>query len=293
MSLLESIILGIVQGIAEFLPISSSGHLSLFKKLFGLSEVGLTYDILLHAGTLVAVFVVYWSDIWKLIKEGFGIIGDFFRNISIFFTRNLGGRKDANYIKIVRTSYRKFVMLVIVSAIPTGLIGLIFKKVFNLDNPSIIIPGIGLLITGLILYVVDDLPSEKKKAKQMSYKNAVIIGISQGFATLPGVSRSGTTMTVGVLNGLEREYAVEYSFIMSIPAILGACVLDLKDLFAPDNAISNTQLTYYIIGAIVAAIVGYISINVLLKLYKNKKMKYFSYYCFTVGIIAIIANFVA
>ncbi len=293
MSLIESIILGIVQGIAEFLPISSSGHLSLFKKIFGLSDVGLTYDILLHAGTLVAVFIVYWSDIWKLIKEGFGIIADFFRNIGIFFVRNLGSKKNKKYIKIVRTSYRKFVMLVIVSTIPTGIIGLVFKKVFNLDNPSVIIPGIGLLITGLILYVVDELPSGKKTAKQMSYKNALIIGISQGFATLPGVSRSGTTLTVGVLNGLDREYAIEYSFIMSIPAILGACVLDIKDMFAPENAISNTQLMYYITGAVVAAVVGYISINVLLKLYKNKKMKYFSYYCFTVGIIAIIANFVA
>lgn len=292
MSLLESIILGIIQGIAEFLPISSSGHLAIFKKIFGLNDVGLTYDILLHAGTLVAVFIVYWSDIWKLIKEGVGIIVDVCKNIGRFFSSK-AKKQDADYIHVVRTPYRKFVMLVIVSTIPTGILGLVFKKIFNLDNPSLVIPGISLLITALMLYVVDDLPSGSKTPKEMTYKNGLIIGIAQGIATLPGISRSGTTLTVGVLNGLDRKFAIKYSFIMSIPAILGACVLDLKDLFSPDNTLSSTELTYYLIGAVVAAVVGYVCIRTLLVLFKNRKMKYFSYYCFVVGIIAIIANFVA
>lgn len=292
MSLLESIILGIIQGIAEFLPISSSGHLAIFKKIFGLSDVGLTYDILLHAGTLVAVFVVYWSDIWKLIKEGVGILVDVCKNIGRFFSSKIK-KQNGDYIKIVSTPYRKFVMLIIVSTIPTGIFGIVFKKIFNLDNPSLIIPGISLLITALMLYVVDDLPSGKKTPKEMTYKNGLIIGIAQGIATLPGISRSGTTLTVGILNGLDRKFAVKYSFIMSIPAILGACVLDLKDLFVPENELSSTELTYYLIGAVVAAVVGYICIRTLLVLFKNRKMKYFSYYCFVVGIIAIIANFVA
>ncbi len=292
MSLLESIILGIIQGIAEFLPISSSGHLAIFKKIFGLSDVGLTFDILLHAGTLVAVFVVYWSDIWKLIKEGVGIIVDVCKNIGRFFSSKIK-KQNTDYIKIVRTPYRKFVMLIIVSTIPTGIFGVAFQKIFNLDNPSLIIPGISLLITALMLYVVDDLPSGTKTPKEMTYKNGLIIGIAQGIATLPGISRSGTTLTVGILNGLDRKFAVKYSFIMSIPAILGACVLDLKDLFAPENALSSTELIYYLIGAVVAAVVGYICIRTLLVLFKNRKMKYFSYYCFVVGIIAIIANFVA
>lgn len=161
MSLIESIILGVIQGIAEFLPISSSGHLAIFKKLFGLSDVGLTYDILLHAGTLIAVFVVYWKDIWELIKEGCGIIADFFRNIGRFFG-NLGKDKKKDYLKVINTPYRKFVMLIIVSTIPTGLMGLVFKSVFNLDSPAVIIPGIGLLITGLMLFIVDELPAGNK-----------------------------------------------------------------------------------------------------------------------------------
>jgi undecaprenyl-diphosphatase len=291
MSLLESIILGIIQGIAEFLPISSSGHLAIFKAFFGLKDVGIAYDILLHLGTLVAVFIVYWSDIWKLIKEGIGIIADVCRNIGRFFG-NKFAKKDFTYIDIVSTAYRKFVMLIIVSTIPTGIIGIIFSKLFNMDNPSLIIPGIGLLITSLMLYVVDDLPAGKKTPKETTYKNAVVLGIAQGIATLPGISRSGTTLTVGVLSGLDRKFAIKYSFIMSIPAILGACVLDLKDLFEPGNAIGNTQLAYYIVGAVVAGVVGYVCIRTLLVLFKNRKMKYFSYYCFVMGIIAIIANFV-
>lgn len=290
MSLLESIILGVIQGIAEFLPISSSGHLAIFKKIFGLSDVGIAYDILLHLGTLTAVFIVYWSDIWKLIKEGVGILADCFKNIGRFCKKTFA-KENVEYIKIVDTAYRRFVMLIIVSTIPTGILGLVFSKVFNMDNPSLIVPGIGLLITGLMLSVVDELPNGNKTPKEASYKNALIIGLAQGIATIPGISRSGTTLTVSVLNGYERKFAIKYSFIMSIPAILGACVLDLKDLFDPANGVGQTQLIYYIVGAVVAGTVGYICMKTLLLLFQNKKMKYFSYYCFAAGTVAIIANF--
>ena len=239
----------------------------------------------------MAVFIVYWKDIWKLIKEGVGIIIDVCRNIGRFFG-NKFAKKNSAYIKIVSSAYRKFVMLIIVSTIPTGIIGLIFSKIFNMDNPSLIIPGISLLITGLMLSVVDELPAGHKTPKETTYKNSLTLGIAQGIATLPGISRSGTTLTVGVLCGLDRKFAIKYSFIMSIPAILGACVLDLKDLFTPGNAIGKTQLTYYVIGAVVAGVVGYVCIKTLLVLFNNKKMKYFSYYCFIMGIVAIVASFI-
>ena len=133
MSLLESIILGVIQGLAEFLPISSSGHLAIFKAFFGLSDVGITYDLMLHLGTLVAVFIVYWSDIWKLIKEGVAIVADCCKNIARF-TTNRFSEEQKEYVKIVSSSYRKFVMLIIVSTIPTGIIGLLFKEIFNMDK---------------------------------------------------------------------------------------------------------------------------------------------------------------
>lgn len=290
MSLLESIILGVIQGLAEFLPISSSGHLAIFKSFFGLSEVGITYDLMLHLGTLVAVFIVYWSDIWKLIKEGVAIVGDCCKNIGCFFANCFG--KEMKYVKIVTSAYRKFVMLIIVSTIPTGIIGLVFKEIFNMDNPSLIVPGIALLVTGCMLFIVDEIPNGGRTPKETTYKNALIIGISQGIATLPGISRSGTTLTFGLLNGLDRTFAVKYSFIMSIPAILGANILSIPDLFDPANNISTNEFIYYIIGTVVAAVVGYICIKTMLVIVRNKKMRYFSYYCFAMGLIAIIAFFI-
>lgn len=287
MSFIEAIILGIVQGLAEFLPVSSSGHLALFKKLFGLSDVGLTFDLMLHFGTLVAVFIVYWKDIWELIKEGVMIIVDAYHNIVCFF------KKDKRaYKKIISTPYRRFVMLIIVSTIPTGIIGLLFKKIFNMDNPSLLVVGLSLLITACLLYIVDELPDKRKKEDKVSYKDAVIVGVSQGIATLPGLSRSGTTITIERLLGFDRKFAVKYSFIMSIPAILGANILDIKDLFEPANAITGSELMCYIAGTVVAGVVGFICIKAMLVLIKNKKFRYFSYYCAIVGCVAIIANFV-
>lgn len=291
MDLLQAIILGFIQGVAEFLPISSSGHLALAKKIFGLSDVGLTFDLLLHFGTLVAVFVVYWKDIWKLIKEGVMIIRDVCINISYFFIK-VYKKKENKYRKIVDTPYRRFVMLVIVSTIPTGIIGLIFKEVFNMDNPSLLVVGLSLLVTSCLLYMVDELPNGRKRESKVTYKNAVFVGVAQGIATLPGLSRSGTTITAEVFCGFDRSFAVKYSFIMSIPAILGANILDVKDLFSPANSISGVELVNYLVGTVVAGFVGYVCIKTMLVVIRNKKFKYFSYYCFAVGIIAVIANFI-
>lgn len=291
MNIFQSIFLGFLQGVAEFLPVSSSGHLAIFKNFFGLEEVGLAFDLLLHLGTLVAVFIVFWKDIWELIKEGIAIIADSCRNIARFCSNKFKGGKH-EYVKVINTAYRKFVMLIIVSTIPTGIIGLIFKNKFNLDNPSLIIPGIGLLITGLMLLIVDDIPDRGRTPKDTTYGNAGIIGIAQGIATLPGISRSGTTLTVGLLNGLDRSFAVKYSFIMSIPAILGANILGLKDLFEPANQISSGEFVNYLIGTVVAAVVGYVCIKTMLVIVKNKKLKYFSYYCFAMGVVAIVGYFV-
>lgn len=291
MNTLQAIFLGLVQGIAEFLPISSSGHLAIFKAFFGLEDVGLAFDLMLHLGTLVAVFVVYWKDILELIVEGVKLIMDVCRNIGRYFAK-ITRKKETTYIKVVSTPYRRFVMLVIVSTIPTGIIGLVFKKIFNMDNPSLFIPGIALLITGCMLSLVDQITNGKKKEENMTYKDATILGVAQGIATLPGISRSGTTLTVGLLCGLDRSYAVKYSFIMSIPAILGANILEIKDLFEPANRISGGEFVNYLIGTAVAAVVGYICIKVMLQLVKNQKMKYFSIYCLFAGIVAIVGYFV-
>ncbi len=289
MSLLEAILMGVIQGVTEFLPVSSSGHLALFQIAFKLDEVGLLFDCLLHLGTLIAVFVVYRRDIWKMICEGFAIIGDFFANIGTAFLR-LAGHKDKRYRRVIRNGYRKFVMLVIVSTIPTGIIGIAASDLIEFASTILLVPGICLIATSILLFIADRCREGTKTPKQVSYTNALIIGICQGMATLPGLSRSGTTITACLLSGFDRRFAVKYSFIMSIPAILGSLVLQLFDIKSLN--IGTQQWLYYLAGTAVAAVVGYICIKIMLYIVKEKKYTIFSIYCLIVGIISIGAYFI-
>ncbi len=287
MSILEAIIMGLIQGLAEFLPISSSGHLAIFKQVLHIEvETGLLFDVLLHLGTLIAIFVAFWKDVRMLIYEGFCIVGDFFKNIW-YAVSNLFADKEhkKEYVKMAATPYRRFVMLVIVSTIPTGIIGILFQDMIETAAAGILIPGIMLLVTGVLLLVADHVDSGTLTEETASYPKALLLGVAQGAATLPGLSRSGTTITAGLLSGFERSFAVRYSFIMSIPAVLGAAILELKD-FEP-SMVASSELLAYAVGTAVAAAVGYISIKTMLVLVRGKKFKYFSFYCFLVGAIAI------
>lgn len=294
MNLIESIFMGIIQGVTEFLPVSSSGHLAIFKNLFGLQDTGLLFDVLLHVGTLVAVFVVFWKDIWELIVNGIGIIIDSLKNagyfLSNFTQKNKAGFKKKKYVNVISTSYRRFAMLVIVSTIPTGLMGILFNDIIEKASAALIIPGICLLITGTLLLIADNTPDGKKNEDTVSYKNAAAVGICQGIATLPGISRSGTTIVACLVSKMDRKFAVKYSFIMSIPVILGAAVLEVKDI--GNSTISGGDVFNYIIGMLVATVVGYICIKTMLKAVRNKKFKGFSIYCYIVGVIAIIGYFI-
>ncbi len=289
MSLLDAIFMGLIQGITEFLPVSSSGHLALFQIAFGLEETGLLFDCLLHFGTLVAVFAVYYRDIWKMICEGFAIIGDFFVNVGVA-AAHLSGNKEKPYRRIICNGYRKFVMLVIVSTIPTGIIGVAASDLIEAASTILLVPGICLIITSVLLFIADRCKEGSKTPKHVSYTNAFVIGICQGFATLPGISRSGTTITACLLSGFDRRFAVKYSFIMSIPAILGSLVLQI---FKIDQVqIASTQWMNYLAGTLVAAAVGYICIKIMLFVVKEKKYTIFSIYCLVVGAISIGAYFI-
>ena len=289
MSLVEAIIMGLIQGITEFLPVSSSGHLALFQIAFDLEETGLLFDCLLHFGTLIAVFAVYFRDIWKMICEGFGIIGDFFVNLSVAVSGLFGSQKKP-YRRIICNGYRKFVMLVIVSTIPTGIIGVAASDLIEQASTILIVPGICLIITSVLLFIADRCKEGSKTPRHVSYTNAFLIGICQGFATLPGISRSGTTITACLLSGFDRKFAVKYSFIMSIPAILGSVVLQLFDL--GEETITSKEWMYYLTGTLVAALVGYICIKIMLYVVRQKKYTIFSIYCLIVGVISISAYFV-
>lgn len=290
MSLLESIIMGIIQGATEFLPVSSSGHLAIFKNMFHVNtDTGIMFDILLHFGTLVAIFIVYWKDIVELIVEGFTIIGLACCNVGRFFA-NLFSKEKKPYRKIIETEYRKFVMLVILSTIVTMVIALPFEsKIENAGN-TLLVPGICLCITSVILFIADRIQKGNKGPAEATYKNSLFIGLAQGVATLPGISRSGSTITAGLACGFSREFAVKYSFIMSIPTILGACILQIPDLAGV--SLAGSEIMNYVIGMIVAGVVGFLCIKVMLRSVKNNKFKGYSIYCLCAGVISVIYYFV-
>ena len=294
MSLLESIILGFIQGVTEFLPVSSSGHLAVFKNFFGLQEAGITFDILLHVGTLVAVFICFWKDIWELIVNGVGIIVDICKNIGVFFVNKLNGKKPGftlkPYNKIISTPYRRYVMLIIIATIPTGIMGVLFKDLIEQVSMSLIVPGICLLMTSVILLIADNTKDGRENEENVSFGKAGFVGVCQGFATLPGISRSGTTITACLLAGMDRAFAVKFSFIVSIPAILGAAVLDVPDMFK--ETLSSGEIVNSVVGTVVAAVVGYVCIKTMLKVVRKKKFKGFAAYCAIMGLVAVIGFFI-
>lgn len=256
MTNIQAIILGLLQGLTEFLPVSSSGHLVLMQNIFGITEGGLTFDILVHFGTLVAVFIVYWREIFDLLKNPF----------------------------------QKMTYLIIMGAIPTAIIGIVFQPYFEKIFHSVFVVGISLIITGFILWLTDQQQGGYKGETNTSWFDAIIIGLAQGLAITPGISRMGLTISAGLARGLDRELAAKYSFLLSIPVILGANLLELKDILASGIQIENIQP--YIIGPIVAAISGVFAIKILLKFLKNGKLKYFSYYVWFIGVMIIIQQLI-
>ena len=289
MSILQAIFLGIVQGLTEFLPVSSSGHLAILQNIFHI-DMGnsVTFDVMLHVGTLLVVFLVYWKDICKLVAEALKMVADIFGNLKTLFSKNNTG-EPKKYKRIIRTNYRKFVVLILISTIPTGLMGYFGKKLIEDASSTLLIPGICLLITGAILLLSDRVDNCWKIPKDVSWGEGVLIGIAQGFATLPGISRSGTTIAACTFCGFERRFAVKYSFILSIPAILGAAVLELGDMVS--EGVSAAMVGNYAAGMIAAAIFGYFAIRTVGDLVRKRKMKYFAFYCFAAGALAIAGRF--
>lgn len=289
MSILQAIILGIVQGIAEFLPVSSSGHLAIVQNIFHIeTDGGLFFDVMLHLGTLVAIFVVYRKDILRMIIETLNMCGDIFYNLKSYI-QNQRSYSALRYRKIVKNNYRKFVVLVLVSTIPTGVIGYMGRHLVEKASTTLIIPGICLILTSVLLIVSEMAPDGKKIPRDISYGSGFLIGAAQGCATLPGLSRSGTTIAACMMSGYDRRFAVRYSFIMSIPAILGAALVEIKDIGS--EGLSGGMVLNGLIGAVVAGCVGYVCIKTMLSVVRKKKFKGFAIYCFVVGVIAIIANF--
>ena len=251
MSLLHILILAIVQGITEFLPISSSGHLVIADRLLGGGQDVADVNIVLHAGTLVSIIMFYWQRIWRLLRADQGVIPR-----------------------------------IIVGTIPVVVVGLIVKTQFEHLLQSPLLAGCMLLFTAAILFYTARLDVGNQKYQDLSYRQAVGIGIAQAFAILPGISRSGTTICAGIRAGMTQVDAAAFSFLLAIPAIGGACVLELKELF--DGATIVTPFSHLVIGATVAALVGWGALWWLLRVLEGGKLQYFGYWCLLVGSAVII-----
>ena len=289
MSVLYAIIMGVIQGVTEFLPVSSSGHLAVFQNLFDIEMPGLFFDVLLHVGTLVAVFLCFYRDIFKLVAELVGMLADVFRNLNILFQNMTADHRQPTR-RIITNGYRKFDVLLIMATIPTAVIGIWDRHLVEKMNQVLLLPGICLIITGLILLLADRIPGGDKTPRNTTFSNAFLIGIAQGVATLPGISRSGSTLTACLGSGFKRNYAVRFTFILSIPAILGSLLFELGDV--DYSALDGQMVGFCLIGMAVAAVVGFFCIRVMLVIVRRRKFLPFAVYCFGIGAASVIAYFV-
>jgi undecaprenyl-diphosphatase len=275
MNTTEAILLGIIQGLTEFLPVSSSGHLVLFQQLFGLKEAELFFDVCVHLGTLVAVIVVFHREIQH-------IIAALLRLVSV-------ARQNGKVLQQIESDPDlKMALLIVIGSIPTAGLGLMFHSIADTLFSSSFFTGLMLMVTGLILWLTRRAkPSNKGTGIEgFSGKKAFIIGIVQGLAIIPGISRSGSTISIGLLLGIDRETAARYSFLLSIPAIVGAGALSLKDGLSQTDPVIRLSL----LGAAAAAIVGYGALKVLLSIVKKGHLYVFAPYCWLAGILAIVLS---
>ena len=274
MTLLNALILGIIQGVAEFLPISSSGHLSIAQNLLGLGVEGtddVFFDVLLHLGTLGAVFVAYWTDIREMVLEFFRMISD------------LAKGRSAGKIP----SARRLILLIVAGTLPLFLILPIKEAVEGLYSNTFFVGG-ALLVTGLLLYFCDRLRKGRKNERTATIADVLIVGAGQAIATCPGISRSGMTISMGCIRGFERRFAVRFAFLLSIPAVLGANILQIKDVAAA--GIDVKLLPAYILGVAAAALSGYLSIRLVRMVADKGRFGAFAYYCWIAGALTIVLS---
>ncbi|HAP79309.1 MAG TPA: undecaprenyl-diphosphate phosphatase [Ruminococcus sp.] len=269
MEFLDAVIQGIIQGLTEFLPVSSSGHLALYQHYFGKSEdsSGLFFSAILHLGTLLATFLAFRTEIWALIKEFFSMIGDLFKG-KLFKTK-------------MNPERRMIVMLILSCLVLVPFVPL-KSTIEMVSEKYMIVLGCLFLYTSVILYLSDRCTKGKKSEADITPKNALTVGLFQAIALFPGVSRSGSTISSGLFCGFSREFAVRYSFILGIPTILAGCLLEVKD--AVDASESMGNFAVYAVGFVVSAIVGICAIKMVNWIVKSDKFTVFSIYTLLLGL---------
>ena len=269
-------VLGFLQGVAEFLPISSSGHLSLFQHFFGMEEPDSLFNILLHFATLIAVCVYYFQDVVEMIVE-------FFRGVAALFSRtpSRGNPPEG----------RRLVLLVIVGTLPLFAVLPVESKIEMLGGSPVFV-SCALLVTGCVLFLSDRYGGGRKTAKNATIKDALLVGLAQGVATIPGLSRSGCTISAGMAMGFQRKFAVRYSFLLSLPAVFGATLLKVIKTIKAAEPLAEGILPKYLLGMAVAGVVGYFSIRLVDLLASKGKFGAFAWYCWGAGLLFLVLSLV-
>jgi len=277
MSILSTIFLGLIQGIAEFLPISSSGHLSIFQHFLNMDtgEGDLLLEVLLHLGTLFAVCIVYRKDIVEIVVDFFAMI------------RNYGHPLPGRQRKYPGV---RVLLMMFFATLPLFVIVPFNDQINKLYSNTYFI-GFALILTGIVLFISDKMVPGRKNGKTMTIVDALIIGVCQAIATIPGLSRSGTTITAGIVAGLDRKFAVKFSFLISIPAVLGANILTIADVIK-EGGVDPSAIPAYLVGMLFAMVSGYLSIKFVQMLTNSGKFGKFAYYCWGVGALTILLSII-
>ena len=356
MTVIEALFLGLIQGITEFLPISSSAHLIIFRHFMKIEDTQTVFfNVLLHFGSMIAILLTFSKEWKRLFLALCGIIIDLFHNLKEHFSSQHQERKQ--YRKVLGSNYRMLAFLLILTTIPTAVIGGMIQSLVTLTSSNLLAPGVGLYLTAILLVVADMLPEGEKTQKNLKPKDALIAGFFQGFSTIPGLSRLGSTISACVIGGMTRSYAVKYSLIVSVPAILlvvadmlpegektqknlkpkdaliagffqgfstipglsrlgstiSACVIGgmtrsyavKYSLIVSVPAIIGATIVeiatmgknkivfhpVYLVGVFMAALAGYFTIRILMRVVKKRKLKYFALYCLLVGTFSIAGYF--
>ncbi len=276
MQIYQGVILGALQGVTEFLPVSSSGHLVLGQYFFGITEPTLFFDVSLHVGTLAAVCLVFYRDILSILNALWRFV----------FKRTPDKNHSQNFND---ETYVRFALMIIIGSVPTAVIGLVFKKYTDILFSSILLVGCMLMVTGTLLWFTRKSLNRQEAKGIVSVKQALFIGVCQGLAILPGISRSGSTIAAGLFSGVERETAAKFSFLLSIPAIFGAELLSLKDLAGTTGIVLEPATVY---GTLAAFVVGYAALMILMGIVRQGRLHLFSPYCWAVGVAAIAAGLI-
>ncbi len=269
--LIKSIILGLIQGLTEFLPISSSGHLVIFKSFLDMETQGVIWEIALHFSTLLAIFCVFYKDIFMMLKGA-----------CLSCKKLFSGESIVNIFK--NDPHTRLFLLIVIGTIPTVVIAFSFRNTFEslFNKPGI--AGYMLIVTGTMLWFTKYDFRNKSNKKNLGIFDALIIGAVQGLAITPGISRSGTTIAAATFRGVDRKTAARFSFLLVIPIILAGMAMMAKDTVT----LKHEEISFLIIGSVVAAISGYISLRVLIRIVNNGKLHLFSYYCWPVGLFVIL-----